>query len=146
VTSIILLFFLIVHLASPSSPPTGGSVLLLAFIYLFICLRQSRFGSFIRQKPCHFLFLDKKKVTKEKSRPQRILGLLFFGLPAQYNSSSFVLLKQYCLQQANAASLKTVAYPKILWGHLKSKNRESFVKVSEWWREGRPEMNKSIRW
>jgi len=38
--------------------------------------------------PCHFLFLDKKKVTKEKSRLQRILGLLFFVLPTQYNSLS----------------------------------------------------------
>ena len=59
--------------------------------------------------PCHFLFLDKKKVTKEKSRLQRIFGLLFFSLPAQYNSSSFVLLKQYCLLKAYAAILKIVA-------------------------------------
>jgi hypothetical protein len=41
---------------------------------------------------CHFLFLDKKKVTKEKSRLQIILGLLFFGLPTQYNSWHLVSL------------------------------------------------------
>jgi hypothetical protein len=34
----------------------------------------------------YFLFLDKKKVTKEKSMLQIILGLLFFVLPTQYNS------------------------------------------------------------
>jgi hypothetical protein len=32
--------------------------------------------------------LDTKKVTKEKSRLQIILGRLFFSLPTQYNSSS----------------------------------------------------------
>ena len=37
---------------------------------------------------CSFLFLDKKKVTKESSRLQIILGLLFFSLPTQYNSLS----------------------------------------------------------
>jgi hypothetical protein len=63
----------------------------------------------VAPKTCYFLFLDKKKVTKEKSRLQIILGLLFFSLPTQYNSSSFVLLKQYCLLNASAASLKTVA-------------------------------------
>ena len=36
--------------------------------------------------PCYFLCLDTKKVTKENSRLQIILGLLFFGLPSQYNS------------------------------------------------------------
>jgi hypothetical protein len=60
---------------------------------------------------CSFLCLDAKKGTKEKSRLQIILGLLFFSLPTQYNSSSFVLLKQYCLLNAFAASLKTVAIP-----------------------------------
>jgi hypothetical protein len=59
--------------------------------------------------PSYFLFLDKKKVTKEKSSLQIIFGLLLFGLPTQYNSSSFVLLKQYCLLKALAANLKTVA-------------------------------------
>jgi hypothetical protein len=60
---------------------------------------------------CHFLFLDKKKVTKEKSRLQRILGRLFFGLPTQYNSLFRLAesLKQYCLLLAIAANLKTVA-------------------------------------
>jgi hypothetical protein len=78
-------------------------------------------------KSCYFLFLDKKKVTQEKSRLQIILGLLFFCLPTQYNSGVlpyslapslklptgqfFTLdpLKQYCLQKAYAASLKTIA-------------------------------------
>jgi hypothetical protein len=73
-----------------------------------------RVGSFACPKPCCFLCLKTKKVTKENSRLQIILGLLFFSLPAQYNSSSFVLLKQYCLQQALTASFKTVAIPKIL--------------------------------
>jgi hypothetical protein len=34
----------------------------------------------------YFLCLETKKVTKENSRLQIILGLLFFGLPTQYNS------------------------------------------------------------
>jgi hypothetical protein len=63
----------------------------------------------VAPNPSYFLYLDIKKVTKERSRLQRILGLLFFGLPTQYNSQAFGLLKQYCLQQAHAASLKTVA-------------------------------------
>ena len=59
---------------------------------------------------CHFLFLDKKKVTKEKSRLQIILGLLFFSLPTQYNSPELRSgSKQYCLLKSYAASLKTVA-------------------------------------
>jgi len=58
---------------------------------------------------CYFLCLETNKVTKENSRLQIILGLLFFRLPTQYNSSSFVLLKQYCLQQAFAAIFKTFA-------------------------------------
>jgi hypothetical protein len=40
------------------------------------------------EKICSFLCLDAKKGTKEKSRLQIILGLLFFSLPAQYNSLS----------------------------------------------------------
>ena len=36
--------------------------------------------------PCYFLCLETKKVTKENSRLQIILGLLFFSLPTQYNS------------------------------------------------------------
>jgi hypothetical protein len=63
--------------------------------------------------PCYFLCLDTKKVTKENSRLQIILGLLFFSLPTQYNSLSLFAgsLKQYCLLKATAASLKTVAIP-----------------------------------
>jgi hypothetical protein len=68
----------------------------------------------------YFLLLDQKKVIKEKSRLQIILGLLFFGSPTQYNSSSCVLLKQYCLLMAPTANLKTFAYPKILLGRRKS--------------------------
>jgi len=76
----------------------------------FLCL-EIRFVHFLLAKePCYFLCLDAKKVTKERSRLQIILGLLFFSLPTQYNSSSFVLLKQYCLQQALAAIFKTVAF------------------------------------
>jgi hypothetical protein len=63
----------------------------------------------VAPNPSYFLYLDIKKVTKERSRLQIILGLLFFVLPTQYNSSSFVLLRQYCLLKAHAASLKTVA-------------------------------------
>ena len=63
----------------------------------------------VTPNPSYFLYLDIKKVTKERSRLQIILGLLFFGLPTQYNSQAFGLLKQYCLHQAFAASLKTVA-------------------------------------
>ncbi len=40
----------------------------------------------IARRTCYLLCLDTKKVTKEKSRLQIILGLLFFGLPTQYNS------------------------------------------------------------
>jgi hypothetical protein len=35
----------------------------------------------LAQRRCYFLCLDTKKVTKEKSRLQIILGLLFFSLP-----------------------------------------------------------------
>ena len=59
---------------------------------------------------CYFLCLETKKVTKESSRLQIILGRLFFSLPTQCNSSSFVLLKQHCLLNAFAASFKTVAF------------------------------------
>jgi hypothetical protein len=45
-------------------------------------------GSFACPNQYYFLFLDKKKVTKEKSRLQIILGRLFFSLPTQYNSLS----------------------------------------------------------
>jgi hypothetical protein len=72
------------------------------------------FGSFVRQNPCYFLFLDKKKVTKEKSRLQRILGRRFFSLcrnehprsakaerdprnTTRGTSYHSVSLKQYCL-------------------------------------------------
>jgi hypothetical protein len=40
----------------------------------------------LAQRACYFLCLDTKKVTKERSRLQIILGLLFFSLPTQYNS------------------------------------------------------------
>jgi hypothetical protein len=63
-----------------------------------------------RLRDYYFLCLDAKKVIKEKSRLQIILGLLFFSLPAQYNSSSFVLLKQYCLLNAHSANFKTFAF------------------------------------
>jgi hypothetical protein len=84
-----------VHLASPNSPASWDR---------FFCLPKNIH---------HFLFLDKKKVIKEKSRLQIILGLLFFVLPTQYNSLSHFVgsLKQYCLLKATAASLKTVAIP-----------------------------------
>jgi hypothetical protein len=35
----------------------------------------------LAQRTCYFLCLDTKKVTKERSRLQIILGLLFLGLP-----------------------------------------------------------------
>jgi hypothetical protein len=72
-------------------------------------------GSFACLTTCHFLFLDKKKVTKEKSRLQIILGRLFFSLLTQYNSpmlrtgsNSIAYLRPP--QQAEKQSL----YPKIL--------------------------------
>jgi hypothetical protein len=66
---------------------------------------------------CYFLCLETKKVTKENSRLQIILGLLVFRLahaiqlglrlPAE-PSNSIAYIK------ALTASLKTVASPKIL--------------------------------
>ena len=41
-----------------------------------ICLR----------KACYFLCLETKKVTKENSRLQNILGFMFFGMRTRYNS------------------------------------------------------------
>ncbi len=61
---------LYVHLPSASSPPFGGSVLLLT------------------PNRSYFLCLETKKVSKENSRLQIILGFLFFSLLTQYNSSS----------------------------------------------------------
>ena len=72
-------------------------------------------GSFACPNTCYFLFLDKKKVSKEKSRLQIILGLLFFSLPVQYNSpelrsgsNSIAYLRP--TQQASKHSL----FPKII--------------------------------
>jgi hypothetical protein len=64
----------------------------------------------------YFLCLDAKKVSKERSRLQIILGLLFFGLRTQYNSLSRFAgsLKQYCLLKAIAASLNKVAFSQII--------------------------------
>ena len=42
-----------------------------------------------------FLFLDTRK-KQRKSRLKIISGLFFYCWPTQYNSSSSVLLKQYC--------------------------------------------------
>ena len=53
-------------------------------------------------KKCHFLCLEPKKVTKENSRLQIILGLLFFRLPTQYNS--LVALAQTVLLTAGPRS------------------------------------------
>ena len=75
----------------------------------FLCLEFTSVHFLLATNPCYFLCLDTKKVTKENSRLQIILGLLFLSLPTQYNSSSCVLLKQYCLLKALPASLKTVA-------------------------------------
>jgi hypothetical protein len=69
-------------------------VLLCSFKLTFIhfLLAQNFFFSFlsffVRPNPCYFLCLETKKVTKENSRLQIILGLLFFGLLTQYNSQS----------------------------------------------------------
>jgi len=69
----------------------------------------------LAQSHVTFFFLDKKKVTKEKSRLQRILGLLFFALPTQYNSV--------------AALLQTVLLTTSL--RSKSQNSRFFPKFSE---------------
>jgi hypothetical protein len=65
---------------------------------IFICLRRARSSKLVYyfyfsaawfllvQRACYFLCLETKKVTKENSRLQIILGLLFFDLPTQYNS------------------------------------------------------------
>jgi len=108
--------YIVVHLASPSSPQAADR---------FFCLPKYMLLS----------FLDKKKVVKSagwrkgcrganvKKTPGgvfseqpvcRVAGLMFFSLPAQYNSLSFARVKQYCLFKALAASFKTVAIPKII--------------------------------
>jgi hypothetical protein len=69
--------------------------------------------------PCHFLFLDKKKVTKEKSRLQIILGLLFLVLPTQYNSRHLVSL-------AVTQTVLLTASPR-----CKPQNSRYFPKLSE---------------
>ncbi len=79
-------------------------------LHIFQDLISHNFYRGVAPNPSYFLCLETKKVTKENSRLQIILGLLFFSLPTQYNSSSCVLLRQYCLLLALAASLKTVAY------------------------------------
>jgi hypothetical protein len=54
----------------------------LGFFFVHSLLVQSFFVHFLlAQRTCYFLCLDTKKVTKEKSRLQIILGLLFFSLP-----------------------------------------------------------------
>ena len=107
----------------------------------FLCL-EIRFVHFLLAKePCYFLCLDAKKVTKERSRLQIILGLLFFSLPTQYNSSSFVLLKQYCLQQALTAILKTVAFSQNSLRPFEIQKTKMFLlEFYNRWREGKPEM------
>jgi len=60
--------------------------------------------------PIYFLCLDTKKVNKENSRLQRILGRLFSGLLTQYNSTAIGGVKQYCLLQALTINLQTFAY------------------------------------
>src|SRR5664280_2304551 len=78
-------------------------------ICYFLCLESISVHFLLTSRVCYFLCLETKKVTKVNSRLQIILGLLFLSLPTQYNSSSFVLLKQYCLQKPSAASFKTIA-------------------------------------
>jgi hypothetical protein len=56
----------------------------------------------LASNPCHFLCLETKKVTKESSRLQIILGRLFFSLPTQYNS--LVSLAQTVLLTAGLRS------------------------------------------
>ena len=78
---------------------------------IYWCAVRGFYVLLLAANPCHFLFLDKKKVTKEKSRLQRILGLLFFVLPTQYNSLSanWRIAQTVLLTAGPAASLKTVA-------------------------------------
>jgi hypothetical protein len=57
----------------------------------------------------YFLCLETKKVIKENSRLQIILGLLFFSLPTQYNS--LVSLAQTVLLTAGHRSkLQNIRY------------------------------------
>jgi len=66
-------------MGSDSKNPEGGKS---------IADRKNRIYKF----PFYFLCLDTKKVTKERSRLQIILGFLFFVLPTQYNSRHLVPL------------------------------------------------------
>jgi hypothetical protein len=66
--------------------------LLTSFNRSFACGELPAVGSFACSNPFYFLFLDKKKVNKEKSRLQIILGQLLFSLPTQYNSLRLVPL------------------------------------------------------
>ena len=84
----------------------------------FACSELTSFGSFACPNRCYFLFLDKKKVAKEKSRLQsRVLGIgahVFQIARAIQLPRASLGVKQYCLLKALAASFKTVAIPKII--------------------------------
>jgi hypothetical protein len=86
------------------------------------CILQSEYSlRGVAPSPSHFLCLDTKKVTKERSRLQIILGLIFLSsrsavqlAPLRYAQT--VLLQKSPSQQGQKYSLD----PKILWGRLKS--------------------------
>src|SRR5665647_2092692 len=81
----------------------------------FLCLKIYFVSFLLTANLCYFLFLDKKKVTKSagwRKGCRLFWGSCFSACPRNTTrSTSFhsVSLKQYCLQQAHAASLKTVA-------------------------------------
>jgi hypothetical protein len=82
------------------------------------------FISFVRPKLCYFLCLETKKVTKENSRLQIILGLLLFSLPTQYNSLSanWRIAQTVLLTQGPCSKLQNSRYfPKFSEAYLNPK-------------------------
>jgi hypothetical protein len=92
------------------SNKSSARFLLLSNVCYFLCLENIFVHFLLASRVCYFLCLETKKVTKENSRLQIILGLLFFSLRTQYNSPEASLrVKQYCLLKPSAASFKIVA-------------------------------------
>jgi len=77
----------------------------------------------------YFLCLDTKKVIKEKSRLQNILGFVFLSLPTQYNSLSakWRIAQTVLLTAGLRSKLKNIHFfpkcfkaglnPLKIWGH-----------------------------
>ena len=74
-------------------------------MYNFLCFFEE-WG--VAPHPSYFFVLIQKS-NQKKSRLQIILGLMFFGLPTQYNSSHQGVTQTVLLHQATTASLKTIS-------------------------------------